>query len=241
MKSSDGTCVCGSHIKIEGKRDVNIPPGVKACRQHISAMERQVIKVDLSSVSLPPSSNCANYIEVRNGNSGDSVLILKYCGEGSSTVVSSSPDVIVSWHFTNTPSVSPGAVLLSVQTSKSIGRSGVVPLIAPLPVEFSNPNFPRMNSHADSTMWMLCTLPGKTIDIRFKYTDIRSTPSGDCKDNYIEIRDGFSPASPLLKTICHQESSIHVVSTGNMVRVSMVVQKPNPFWRGMHAVAKYVS
>ena len=115
MKSSDGTCVCGSYIKIEGKRDVNIPPGVKACRQHISAMERQVIKVDLSSVSLPPSSNCANYIEVRNGNSGDSVLILKYCGEGSSTVVSSSPDVIVSWHFTSTQSVSPGAVLLSVQ------------------------------------------------------------------------------------------------------------------------------
>ena len=34
------------------------------------------------------------------------------------TVVSSSPDVFVSWHFTNTPSVSPGAVLLSVQPPK---------------------------------------------------------------------------------------------------------------------------
>ena len=98
-----------------------------------------------------------------------------------------------------------------------------------------------MNFYPGSTLWMLYTPPGRTIDIRFKYTDIRSTPSGDCKDNYIEIRDGFSPASPLLKKICHPESSIHVVSTGNIVRVSMVVKKPNPFWRGMHAVAKYVS
>ena len=121
-----------------------------------------------------------------------------------------------------------------------IGRSGIVPLLTPATVAFANPNFPRMNIHKGNSFWILHTLPGKTIDIRFKYTDIRSTPSGDCNDNYIEIRDGHSPTSPLLKKICHPESSIHVVSTGHTVRINMVVTNPNPSWRGMHAVAKYV-
>ena len=83
-------------------RRFQIPGGVQECRQQVTSREGKVIKVDLSSVSLPSSSNCENYIEVLNGDSPDSVVILKYCGNGIATAVSSTPNVIITWHIEST-------------------------------------------------------------------------------------------------------------------------------------------
>ena len=102
VKSSSGECICGSNITLSGNRRFQIPSGVQECRQQVTSREGTVIKVNLSSVSLPSSSNCENYIEVLNGDSPDSVVILKYCGDGIATAVSSTHNVIITWHLKNT-------------------------------------------------------------------------------------------------------------------------------------------
>ena len=88
-------------------------------------------------------------------------------------------------------------------------------------------------------MFMLYAPPNKRLDIKFKYSDVRS-PSGDCKDNFIDIRNGFSAQSPLLKKICSPSKEIHVVSSRNMVLIDMKVTNAGRRWRGIHAVAKYI-
>ena len=86
---------------------------------------------------------------------------------------------------------------------------------------------------------MLHAPPNKKLDIRFKYSDVRSS-SGDCKDNFIEMRNGYSPQSPLLKKICSPNNEIHVISSGNIVLMDMKVTNAGGRWRGIHAVAKYI-
>ena len=123
VRSPSGECICGSHITLSGNENTNrrfqIPGGVQECRQHVTSREGTVIKVNLSSVSLPPSSNCENYIEVLNGDSPDSVVILKYCGDGVATTISSTPNVIMNWHIESTSgNASPGDVVFSVQSQQ---------------------------------------------------------------------------------------------------------------------------
>ena len=114
--SGNGQCIPGSTIKLSNSKRFQIPGGVQECRQQVTSREGTVIKVDLSSVSLPSSSNCENYIEVLNGDSPDSVVILKYCGDGIATAVSSTPNVIITWHIESTSgNASPGHAVFSVQ------------------------------------------------------------------------------------------------------------------------------
>ena len=117
--SSSRQCIPGSTIQLSNNERFQIPGGVQECRQQVTSREGKVIKVDLSSVSLPSSSNCENYIEVLNGDSPDSVVILKYCGNGIATAVSSTPNVIITWHIESTSgNVSPGHVVFSVQNQQ---------------------------------------------------------------------------------------------------------------------------
>ena len=118
-------------------------------------------------------------------------------------------------------------------------RCGVIPVTTPNGVEFANNYFPRLNQQSGNCRWLLHTSFGKKLDITFKYFDIRS-PSGDCKDNYLEIRDGFSSTSPVLKKICNPSKEIHVVSNGNVVLINMKVTDAGRRWRGIYAVAKYI-
>ena len=118
-------------------------------------------------------------------------------------------------------------------------RCGVVSVTTPNGVEFANGYFPRVNQRSGNCRWLLHTSPTKKLDITFKYFDIRS-PSGDCKDNYLEIRNGFSFTSPVLKKICNPSKEIHVVSNGNVVLITMKVTNARTMWRGIHAVAKYI-
>ena len=118
--SSSRQCIPGSTIKLSNSERFQIPGDVRECRQQATSREGTVIKVNLSSVSLPPSSNCENYIEVLNGDSPDSVVILKYCGDGVATAVSSTPNVIITWHFNSTSgNASPGDVVFSVRNQQS--------------------------------------------------------------------------------------------------------------------------
>ena len=118
-------------------------------------------------------------------------------------------------------------------------RGGVIPITTPNGVEFANNYFPQLNQQSGSCRWLLHTSPNKKLDITFKYFDIRS-PSGDCKDNYLQIRDGSSSTSPVLKTICSPSKEIHVVSNGYVVLIDMKVTDASTKWRGIHAVAKYI-
>ena len=118
-------------------------------------------------------------------------------------------------------------------------RCGVIPVTAPNGVEFANNYFPQLNQQSGNCQWLLHTSPNKKLDITFKYFDIRS-PSGDCKDNYLQIRDGFSSTSPVLKTICSPSKEIHVVSNGHVVLINMKVTDASTKWRGIHAVAKFI-
>ena len=117
--SPNGKCVCGGKLQLtqSENRKVPIPRFVEECGLFVSVSERNVIKVDLSSVSLPSSPNCENYIEVRNGDSEDSIVLLKYCGSGKSVVTSSVPNVVLRWHFENSPTSSPGNIILSTKAA----------------------------------------------------------------------------------------------------------------------------
>jgi hypothetical protein len=216
-------------------RKVPIPRFVKECGLYISVSERHVITVDLSSVSLPSSPNCENYIEVINGDSDDSIVILKYCGSGTSIVTSSVPNVVIKWHFKHSPTSSPGGISLSTKAAPAIPnkRCGALVHRYPGTMQFAYKGFPQLSRYGGSCSWLLVAPSGKKIDVRFLYSDVRSL-SGNCNDNFIQVWDGLSPRNPLIEKICKPRSEIHLVSTGRFMRIMLKVSDAHKTWRGVH-------
>ncbi|PFX27229.1 Bone morphogenetic protein 1-like, partial [Stylophora pistillata] len=78
---------------------------------------------------------------------------------------------------------------------------------------FSSPGFPK--SQKDKLCeWRIAATPGERIFLNFTVFGLRRS-SSRCRDEHVEVRDGYSKSSPLIGRFCGRKVPPSIWSTGN--------------------------
>lgn len=86
---------------------------------------------------------------------------------------------------------------------------------------FATPNYPNSSNQTASNHceWRITATPGERISLNITDIDIYQSTL-DCKDNYIEVRDGYWIKSPLLLRLCGSKLPPSIMSTGYRLLVT---------------------
>lgn len=85
---------------------------------------------------------------------------------------------------------------------------------------FTSPNYPKSYSKDSECMWTIVVAPQDTIELRFHEFHLEN--SGSCNYDFVEIRQGRTPVSPLIGKYCASTIISPFTSTGNSLFIRLV-------------------
>lgn len=164
------------------------------------------------------STDCSkDYLEVRNGDSADSPLIGKYCGDKFPKTIPSYGDVLFI-HFVTDDSESTSAGFALSYTAASFSCGGA--LTSPRGI-ITSPNYPRNYLHSYQCDWKIIVNKGSYISMQIVDLDIEHLLN--CDADYLEIFEGLKPTTKDMMKFCgNNERSTHLISSSNNVLVRFV-------------------
>lgn len=83
---------------------------------------------------------------------------------------------------------------------------------------FQSPNYPSCYPNNKDCIWLIESPPGDFVDLRIYAFDLEYG-SSSCPWDYLEIRDGNSPSSPLIAKACGSLAYLNIYSTGRFLFV----------------------
>lgn len=81
----------------------------------------------------------------------------------------------------------------------------------------TSPNYPNFYSVRTDCIWTIIRPPGNTVEVVF--TDMDLEQNANCSFDFVEIRDGSYPTSPLIGRYCGSSKPALVRSTSNHIRI----------------------
>ncbi|XP_073985355.1 cubilin-like isoform X1 [Rhodnius prolixus] len=173
-----------------------------------------VIKIQFTKINVPSRiHNCAfQYIEIFNGRTSSYPSFGRFCG-------TSLPEPIISTH----PSIL--IVLQSYLSSNgefTLTWTAVKPecggnINASVHGILTSPGSPGPYPHNADCEWHLIAPEGKRIQISFFSLDIEI--HANCSSDFLEILDGPSLISPLLKKLCNKTQPAPILTSSNAATI----------------------
>ncbi|KAI8440547.1 hypothetical protein MSG28_001789 [Choristoneura fumiferana] len=199
----------GSHVKCQWR--VKVRPG-------------HVIKFKFEHFNMTnQETDCSKYVTIRNGDARDSPLIGKYCGyshEKRKEMESSSNRLYITYELTRYSE--PFQNFRLHYEEKNVDCGVTSKLDADHSWEIMNtPNYPNIPMPYSECVWVFSAPVGEIIRVDFDRFDLKYDYG--CKKEFLEIRDGQSSLSPLIKDpLCQNPGSVK--STGNGLYFKYVTQ-----------------
>ncbi|XP_045623432.1 cubilin [Procambarus clarkii] len=211
--------MCGGHYHTNAGMitSPNYPfnyPNSRNCEWTITAAIRTQIRLTFEEVEIEGAENCRyDALEIRNGRYSTSPLIRKICSRNQTV-----PEVISHSHqlylkFTSDYSRTFKGFKLFWDTA-STGCGGTLTAVSG---EIISPGYPEPYHHNADCYWTIRVAQGSAVKLHFADLDIEQTPN--CYFDFVEVRDGSTPQSPLLGRYC----------SGNQVFVS-INSSSNALW-----------
>eukprot|EP00795_Rhopilema_esculentum_P014104 gene14104-5092_t len=169
----------------------------------------QRVSIQFTSFRLEYTAGCLyDYLEVRDGDSIGSPIVGRFCGSivpppfistGNTLNVTFVTDYSISFdgfsmRYTNAGPACGGDLNSTTGT-------------------ISSPNYPNAYPHNDVCGWVIRAPAGQKIRISFTAFSLESPTGNTCHD-FLEIREGRYPTSPLYRRYCGNNGPGTVTSTG---------------------------
>ncbi|EEB19379.1 conserved hypothetical protein [Pediculus humanus corporis] len=199
-----------------GNSTLNSPNGDK-CEWRITATHGEKIILNVTDLDIHESEGCRNdYLEIRDGYWHKSPIIAKLCGAPRTPLI--------------VKSVGSRMLVTYITTGKSINRRGLQASYEAIcggeiyleddVGHLESPNFPEDYQPSKECIWKL-TVPER-YQVALKFQSFEVENHDNCVYDYVEVRDGHLPDSPLLGTYCGYKLPPDVRSSSNKLQIKFV-------------------
>ncbi|XP_059488336.1 cubilin-like isoform X2 [Neocloeon triangulifer] len=183
------------------------------CVWHVRVRQGKRVRLNIFTLVLQQTSNCGDYIEIRDGNLATSRLLRKICNSSDATpVTSSGSHMFIRFRSDNDTARGAGGVF-DMTFAEMNGLEGCGGIYTSERGEITSPNYPRSYS-GNLYCEYLIQLP---INERIKvvFSDFKIESADDCKYDSLEIREGSNENSPLVSKSCGEVPPAPFTSNGN--------------------------
>uniref|UniRef100_A0A8D9B309 Metalloendopeptidase n=2 Tax=Cacopsylla melanoneura TaxID=428564 RepID=A0A8D9B309_9HEMI len=203
-----------------------LPDTGERCEWRITATHGERIVLNITELDIFKSDNCrSDYLEIKDGYWHKSKLIGRYCGKGKleDPIVSSGSRMLIT--YVTSPNQI-GHRGFSVNYEAVCG--GEWSLVDTPTGHLESPNYPEDYQSNKECVWKL-TAPAE-FQVALKFQSFEIENHDQCTYDYVEIRDGHAPDSPIIGTFCGYKLPPDIKSSGTKLMIKFVsdgsVQKP---------------
>ncbi|XP_015810319.3 cubilin [Nothobranchius furzeri] len=149
------------------------------------------VALNFTHMDLENHGQCSfDYVEVRDGRMETDALIGKYCGSSlPAPIVSSSNFLWIRFKSDSSVSRAGFRAVYAVACGGTLSGTG----------HFQSPYYPNPYPHNKVCEWVVTQPEGYVVTLNFLAFDIEGS---SCSFDFVEVRDGSSPSSPLLGRFC---------------------------------------
>ena len=198
---------CGG-IRDDGEGTITSPGypnqniGGDTCFWSIVGVPGDQMAILITAMNIQGSDNCAyDYLELRNGATEDSPLMGRFCGDLSSDelpgeLIAGSHEMWVAY-VTDDSSFGSG---FSANYYTSCGGTYTQNMST-----LTSPGFPGTYAHSVDCLYNVVSPENNVITLIFDLFDVEGIDNGGdniCYFDWVEVRDGNEPTSPLLARKC---------------------------------------
>ncbi|XP_045117385.1 cubilin-like [Portunus trituberculatus] len=190
-------------------------PVDRDCYWTITVSPGKRIKFHFPTLQLEHHPNCSfDFLEIRDGLTENGHSLGKYCSSVTpEPLTTSGSEAFV--HFHSDLSLSDTGFLISYSAEPGIPGCGG--LLTSDQGEFSAPTISDSYEHNLHCEWVIRVPPEETVQLNF--TEFHLEHHHACRWDYVEIRDGGSADSPLVRRACGTNLPSPVMSTGRQLYI----------------------
>ncbi|XP_068206241.1 LOW QUALITY PROTEIN: cubilin-like, partial [Palaemon carinicauda] len=213
--------VCGQDISRQEYGSINSPgypgryPINRDCYYTIRVRPGKRIRFHFATLQIEHHPNCSfDFLEVRDGLTETGHSIGKFCStQAPAPLTTSGSEAFI--HFHSDYSATDTGFHISFSAEPGIPGCGG--LLTNDMGEFSPPTLSDQYEHNLHCEWQIRVPQGETVSLTFSEFHLERHHA--CRWDYVEIRDGGSPDSPLIRRACGLDIPDPVTSSGNQLFV----------------------
>jgi len=178
------------------------------------------VTLTFTNMDIEAHSTCIyDYVELRQGDNGNSSLINRYCGTNLPAAVTSFGNSLYVKFLSD--SSSSGTGFRAEYTTATAACGGIFTALNGL---FSSPMFPASTPRTADCLWKIKVAPGSIISLSFTLFNLQTSSS--CSAAYVEVRDGPLATDNLIGRYC-----------GNSIPPTATSTRENMYVRFYHNAA----
>ncbi|KAG7190872.1 hypothetical protein KM043_006933 [Ampulex compressa] len=186
------------------------------CEWRITATHGERIVMNITSLDIFKSDYCrSDYLEIRDGYWYKSHVLGRFCGSGKihEPVVSTGSRMLVTYVTSSRQSGHRGFTAnYEAVCGGEVELDGIGHL--------ESPNYPEEYQSSKECVWKLSVPKDYQVALKFQSFEIEN--HDNCVYDYVEVRDGHNPDSPLIGVYCGYKIPPDIKSTGNKLLVKFV-------------------
>ncbi|XP_067013394.2 protein tolkin [Anabrus simplex] len=199
-------------------------PEVQICEWRITATHGERIVLNITDLDMAASDKCrGDYLEIRDGYWHKSPVLARLCGSlfVREPIVSTGSRMLVTYSAANR-----GPRFRGFSAKYEAVCGGQLEIKTGGQLDFKtgghleSPNFPDDYQPNKECVWRISVPPDYQVALKFQSFEIEN--HDNCVYDYVEVRDGPSLESPLIKRFCGYKIPGDIRSTGNQLLVKFV-------------------
>ncbi|XP_023237162.1 tolloid-like protein 1 isoform X2 [Centruroides sculpturatus] len=202
---------------VSGRPDLWPPPEGEEedeyCRWYVRRKQGEFVELVVDFVDIPGSEDCSDgFLEIRDGYWDRSPILGRFCGNaaGGNVFRSSANSLLIGQKKKRNSTGSFDVTYRTTCSGKVEADVGVL----------ESPQFPSSYPLHPECVWIVTVSPGFRVFFRFRFFEMEE--GGDCRTEYVEIRDGADYEDRLLGKFCGSELPPEAVSSDNVALVRYV-------------------
>ncbi|CAH0558861.1 unnamed protein product [Brassicogethes aeneus] len=192
----------------------NYPEEGIHCEWRITATHGEKIVLNITGLDIKKSPSCkTDYIEIRDGYWHKSPVLGLFCGTGQFNMITSTGSRMLITYIAKNPKGHKG-----FQASYEAVCGGDLKIDSKGHLE--SPNYPEEYHPNKECIWRI-TVP-ESYQVALKFQSFEVENHDNCVYDYVEIRDGLSKDSSILKVHCGYKVPDNIISSSNELMVKFV-------------------
>ncbi|XP_030767675.1 tolloid-like protein 2 [Sitophilus oryzae] len=187
--------------------------GIK-CEWRITATHGEKIVLNITELDIEKSPDCKeDYLEIRDGYWHKSTILGVFCGTGQIPSITSTGSRMLVTYVTRKPSGHRGFI---INYEAMCGGEFFIDTEGHL----ESPNYPEEYQPNKECIWRITVPENYQVALKFQSFDVEN--HDNCVYDYVEIRDGITFDSPIIKVYCGHKVPGDIISTSNKMLVKFV-------------------
>ncbi|ENN72173.1 hypothetical protein YQE_11228, partial [Dendroctonus ponderosae] len=211
-----------------------VPEQGVRCEWRITSTHGEKIVLNITGLDIGKSPDCKeDYVEVRDGYWHKSTVLGVFCGTGQVPSITSTGSRMLVTYVAKRPKGHRGFTASYEGTANAIQwtdkQTVLFLLIAAIcggdlyidwEGHLESPNYPEEYQPSKECIWRITVPENYQVALKFQSFDVEN--HDNCVYDYVEIRNGITLDSPIIKVHCGNKVPSDVISTSNHMLVKFV-------------------